>query len=82
MKKAIAALIVIAACGGSPPPTTVPSIQEMQEEVDQINACTAEWDIYVNEWNALTTDERDHYGTYEEWAITKGYPLTYEEHCP
>jgi outer membrane murein-binding lipoprotein Lpp len=58
-------------------------MEESAAENDRINACMDEWDGFVGEWNDLVVaDETDGYGGYEDFATEKGYPQTYEEHCP
>jgi hypothetical protein len=91
---AAGALMFLSGCTTSPDPTTTTvDVDQIQDEVDAINECTDEWNVFVDEWNDLTLarDEAgedsvivdgESYEDYAEYAVAKGYPQTYEEHCP
>jgi hypothetical protein len=93
MRLMIAAVLLLAGCSGEPPTIDNTDVEQLQDELGAINECTAEWDAYVDEWNALTVarDEAGDdnvvvdgvaYEDYESYATAKGYPLSFEEHCP
>lgn len=84
-------LVAWTSCGSGPLPDDQPIMTEAE-----VLECIATWDEMQLEFKNLPPDEALKYhdplhsevfdaGDYEPWilfAIDRGYPWTFEEHCP
>lgn len=79
--------LLVVGCGSDGEESETLTVDEVRTEVARSNdanaaeaECQASWNVYVDQWNAMPSADRDAWDGFEEWAEERGYPTTYTEH--